>query len=141
MDFSVEALDGGIVINFKKFLIEEGQNYSIVDGPQNFIYAFSDSVGEVHGSNRGKYVINISLGGSSKVSDPNQGKWLAHDIIEVLEWEFLMLLAVGSTLLQDFLLPGTTWFNIHEYCNSIKFFFTITAFALEVHVIGKSGGK
>ena len=37
--------------------------------------------------------------------------------------------------------PGPTWFNIHEYRNSLKIFFTITAFVLSVHFIDKSGRK
>ena len=45
----------------------------VFDAPQNFS-VFSGTVGEVHGSNRGKAVINIILGGTFKVSDPNQGK-------------------------------------------------------------------
>ena len=36
---------------------------------------------------------------------------------------------------------GTTWFKIHEYCNSLNFFFTITDFALAVHVLEESGRK
>ena len=48
MDASVEAIDGDIVLKFKKFLLEQGQgvNDIIVDGPQNFIYELSDTVGE-----------------------------------------------------------------------------------------------
>ena len=114
MDDYVEAVDGDIVLNFKKSLVEEWGNDIFVDVPQNFIYAFSDTVGELHSSNREKNVINISLGGTSKVSDPNQGKWLSHGILGVLAWVFLTLLVVGADLLQDFLPPGTTWFNIHE---------------------------
>ena len=40
------------------------------DGPQKFICAFSDTVGEGHGSNMDKADINLSFGGTSKVSDP-----------------------------------------------------------------------
>ena len=130
MDGYVEAVDGGIVIKFKKFLVEEGGNRIIVDGHHNFIYEFYDTVGEGYGSNRGKSIINISLSGSSKVHDPNQGKWSVYDILEVLAWEFLILLAVGDALLQNFLPPGPTWLNIHEYCNILNCLFTITDFAL-----------
>ena len=49
MDASVESVDGDIVLKFKKFLVEEGENDIIVDGPQNFIYAYDDTVGEGHG--------------------------------------------------------------------------------------------
>ena len=52
-----------------------------------------------------------------------------------------MLLAVGAALLRYFLPPGPTWFKIHEYCNSLNFLFTITAFALEVYVLEKYGRK
>ena len=69
-DDSVEAVDGDIVLKFNNFLVEEGENDIIVEVPQNFVYAFSDTVGEVHGSNRGKYVINISSGGTSKIIIP-----------------------------------------------------------------------
>ena len=95
----------------------------IVDGPQNFIYAFSDTVGEGHGSNKGKDVINLRSVGSSKVSDANQGKLLSHGILAGLAWVFLTLLDVGADYLQYFLPPGTTWFKIHKYCNSLDFFF------------------
>ena len=44
MDAFVEAIYSDIVLKFKKFLVEEGGNEIIVDGPQNFIYAFSDTV-------------------------------------------------------------------------------------------------
>ena len=65
MDASVESVDGDIVLKFKKFLVEEGENVIIVDVPQNFIYAYSDTVGEGHGSNRVKVVIELSTGGKA----------------------------------------------------------------------------
>ena len=46
MDSSVESVDVDIVLKFNKFLVEEGVNDIIVDGPQNFIYELSDTVGE-----------------------------------------------------------------------------------------------
>ena len=84
MDNSIEAVDGDTVLNFNKFLVEEGENDIIVVGTQNFIYEFSDTVDKGNGSNRGKAVINIISGGRSKVSDPNQGKWLSNGIMLVL---------------------------------------------------------
>ena len=60
MDASVEAVSCDIVLKFKKFLVEEGENYISVS--QNFIYAFSDTVGEGHGSKRGKSVIELRTG-------------------------------------------------------------------------------
>ena len=129
-DAYVEAVDGYIVLKFKKFLVKEGGNEIIVDGPQNFIYKFSDTVGEGHGLKGGKSVINISLGGTSKVSDPNQGKILSYGILTGLEWVFLTLLAIGADLLQYLLPPDPAWLNIHKYCNSINFFFSITGFYL-----------
>ena len=112
MDASVEAVYGDIVLKFKKLLVEEGGNDMVFDAPQN-LSVFSGTVGEVHGSNRGKAVINIILGGTLKVSDPNQGKYFSHGILIGLAWGFFMLLDVGSALLQDLLPPGTTWFKIH----------------------------
>ena len=56
---SVEAVDGDIVIKFKKFLVEEGENEISFSGPQNFIYTFSDNFGEGHGSNRVKAGIDL----------------------------------------------------------------------------------
>ena len=97
----IEAVDGGIVLKFNKFLLEEVENEIIVDGPQKIIYVFSDTVGERHGSNRVKAVINLSSGGRYKVSDTNQGKWLSHGILEGLARGFLALLAVVTDLLQD----------------------------------------
>ena len=88
MDASVQDLDGYIVLKFKKFLVEEGVNDIIVDGTQNFIYAFADTFGEGHGSNRGKYVNNLSSCGTSKVSYPNQVKCLSHGILAGPSWFF-----------------------------------------------------
>ena len=141
MDDSVEAVDGDIVLKFKKFIVEEEGNEISFDGPHNFIYTFSDTVDEVHGSNRGKAVIKIRLVGSSKVYDLNQGKWLSRGILTGLARRFFMLLTVGADLLQYFLPRGSTWFKIHEYCNSLNFFFTIIAFALAVHDLEKYGRK
>ena len=141
MNAYVEAVYGKIVLKLKKFLVQEGGNKIIVDGTQNFFYIFYDTVGEGHGSNRGKSDINISPGGTSKFSYPNQGKWLSRGILAGLAWIFLTLLAVGADLLRDFLPPDTTWFKIHEYCNRLNFFFTITYFSLAVHVLDKSGRK
>ena len=62
MDASAEAVDGDILLKFKKFLVEEGENEISVSGPQNFIFVFVDTVGEGHGSNRGKAVIGLSTG-------------------------------------------------------------------------------
>ena len=45
MDTSIEAVDCDIVLKFKKFLVEEEENEISVSGPQNFIYAFVDTVG------------------------------------------------------------------------------------------------
>ena len=111
---SVEALYGDIVLKFKKFPVEEGGNYIIFGSPQKFIYDFFGDVGERHVSNRVKCVINISSGGTSKVSDSNQGKLLSNFILAGLAWVFLTLLAVGADLFQYFLPPVPTWLNIHE---------------------------
>ena len=100
MNASDESVDHDIVLKFKKFLVEEGWNDIIFNGPQNFIYVFADTSGEGHSSNRGKAVINIISGGSSKVSDPNEGKWLSHGITTGLSWEFLMLLDVVADSLK-----------------------------------------
>ena len=66
---------------------------------------------------------------------------MAHGIMVGLAWEFLMLLAVGADFLQYFVPPGTTRFNIHEYCISLICFFNITNFALVMHVLEKFGRK
>ena len=100
MDASVEDAYGDIVLQFKKLLVEEGGNDIIVDGTHNLIYSFSDTVGETYGSNRVKDVINLRLGGISKVYDNNQGKWLAHGMLIGLAWGFFMILAVSNALLQ-----------------------------------------
>ena len=60
MDAYVEAVDFDIVIKFKKFLVEEGENEIIVS--LNFIHRFSDTIDEVHGLNRGKAVIDLRTG-------------------------------------------------------------------------------
>ena len=60
MDTYVEAVDGDILIKFKKFLVEEGENK--ISFIQNIIYEFSDTDGEVHVSNRGEAVIDLSTG-------------------------------------------------------------------------------
>ena len=62
MDASVEAVDGDIVLELKKFLVKDGENEISVGGPQNFICAFADTVGEGRGSNRGEAVIDLSTG-------------------------------------------------------------------------------
>ena len=99
MDASVEAVDGDIVLKLKNLPVDEGVNDIIVDGTQNFIYTFSYTSDEGHVSKRDKDVINISSFGSSKVSDPSQGKWLSHGIMAGLVWVFLMLLDVDADLL------------------------------------------
>ena len=99
MDASVESVDGDIVLKYKKLLVEEGGYDIIVDITHKFINTFADTVGEVHVSNRGKSVIYLSSGGTCRVSDPNQGKWLAHGILAGLSWGFLRLLDFGATLL------------------------------------------
>ena len=45
MDTSVEAVDGDIVLKFNKFLVEERGGEISVSGPHNFVYAFSDTIG------------------------------------------------------------------------------------------------
>ena len=62
MDASVEAVDGNILLKFKRFLVEGGENEISVSGTHNFIYGFSDTVGKGHGSNRGKSMIEIIPG-------------------------------------------------------------------------------
>ena len=82
-----------------------------------------------------------------QVEDPNflipiksSGYLMASSTVG-LTWGFLALLDVGAALLQYFPHPGLTWFNIHEYCSSLNYFFTITAFALAVHILDKDGRK
>ena len=62
MDASVEDVDGDIVLKFKKLLVDYEKNKICVSGHHNFIYAFSDTIGEGHCSNRGKVVIDLSIG-------------------------------------------------------------------------------
>ena len=141
VDAYFEAVDGNIVLKFKKFLVEEGVNEIISNGPQNFIYAFTDTVDEGHGSNRIKTVINFISVGSSKFSGNNKGKWLSYGILSGLACGFLNILAVGAALLQDFLPPCPTWLKIHDYCKSLNILFSVKAFALAVHVLEKYGRK
>ena len=54
IDVSAEAVYGDIVPKFKNLLLEEEENKISFSGIQNVIYAFYDTVGEGHGSNRGK---------------------------------------------------------------------------------------
>ena len=44
---------------------------------------------------------------TSKVYDPNQGKWLSHGILTGLAWVFLTPLDVSSALLKYFFPPGS----------------------------------
>ena len=60
MGASVESIDGDISLKFNKFLVEEGQNE--ISDSHKFIYSFSDTVGEEHGSNRVKSVIDLITG-------------------------------------------------------------------------------
>ena len=46
MDASVESLDGDILLKFKQFLVEEGDNETRVRGTRNVIYAFYYIAGE-----------------------------------------------------------------------------------------------
>ena len=85
---SIEVVYGDIVLKLKKVLVEEEWNDIIFDSNQNFIYARADTVGEGHGSNKGKSVINLSLGVTFKVYDPNQGNRLARGILVGLAWIF-----------------------------------------------------
>ena len=62
MEASIEAVDGDIVLKFKKFLVEEGENKISVNVPQKFTYAFVDTFGEEHGSNRDKALIELNTG-------------------------------------------------------------------------------
>ena len=60
MDASVEAVDGDMILRFKNFLLEEGDNEISIS--QNFIYAFTDTVSEGNVSNRGNTVIDLITG-------------------------------------------------------------------------------
>ena len=62
METYVEALDGDIVLKFKKFHVEEGENEISFSVQQNFIYSFSNAVSEAHASDRGKSVIYLIIG-------------------------------------------------------------------------------
>ena len=62
MEASVEAVDGDIVLKLKNLPVEEGKKKISVSGPQNFIHSFYDTIGEGHGSNRGKSVIDHRIG-------------------------------------------------------------------------------
>ena len=61
MDTSVEAVDGDIVLKFKKFLVEEGENE--ISASQKFIYAFDDTVGE---SSMLYLILTLMLGTGNK---------------------------------------------------------------------------
>ena len=62
------------MFKFNKFLVDERGKDIIFYVTKNFIYSFSDTAGERHSSIRDKAVVNLSSGGSSKISDLNQGK-------------------------------------------------------------------
>ena len=92
MDASDESVDSGIVIKFKKLLVEEGENEISVIGPQNFIHAFSGTVGEGHGSNRDKAVIYLSTGevtapsatGNDILLDSDEKIWMQYVLYLIL---------------------------------------------------------
>ena len=62
MDASVEAVDGDIVHTLKNILVEDRENEISAIDPHNFIYTFSDTVGDRHRLNRDKAVIDLSTG-------------------------------------------------------------------------------
>ena len=78
MDASVKALDGEILLKLKKFVLEEGGNEISVS--QNFIHAFSDTIGDGHGAKKCKTVIGLSTG---EVSAPSEtgNELLLHSVI------------------------------------------------------------
>ena len=90
MDASVEALDGEIVQKFKKLPLDYEENKICVSVPQNFIYACSDTVGEVYCSNRGKVVIDLSIG---EVPEPTE-TW--NDILLDIDGKIWMHYAVSD---------------------------------------------
>ena len=84
MDASIEAVDCDILLKFKKFLVEEGENEISVS--QSLIYSLSDTFGEWNGSNRVKAVIEISTGevptppetGNDILLDSDGKKWMQY---------------------------------------------------------------
>ena len=79
MGASVEAVDGGVLLKFNNFLVEEGGNEISVS--QNFIYEFPENVGEGHRSNRGKAVMDLSTGEVPATSATGNSILLDSDII------------------------------------------------------------
>ena len=59
MNASIGDVCGDILLKFKKFLVEEGENDISVSGPHKFIYEFAYNVGAGHGSNKGNSVIDL----------------------------------------------------------------------------------
>ena len=90
-------MDGMVIVEFIKMLVEKGEVPIHKDVENKFIYANgSDDLG--YHTAKAAFVLNLSSGSKEVVKVPNMMVWLVHGVMAFLAWAVLVSISVNVSL-------------------------------------------
>ncbi|KAL7580487.1 hypothetical protein ACA910_003619 [Epithemia clementina (nom. ined.)] len=163
MNATIAQTDTQTILQFTKFLSEEGEHPIFSDRPNTFLFA--------HGANNGAgphisygsfevlpnhctvYIKDELQNGFAlnqqgaeagvEVVDLQRKLWVAHGACAAIAWGILVPLAIGASLIRKVLvqvlgLSEGAWFQLHRVLNFLAAALTVAAFAIGVRAINES---
>jgi hypothetical protein len=106
---SIEEMDGMVMMEFVKILVEEWEVPIHKDEENKFIYAKgSDDLG--YHTAKAAFVLDLSSGLKEEGKVPNIKVWFAHGVMAFLAWGVLVPISVNASP------KGPLWFSLHRSC-------------------------
>jgi len=135
IDSSIVRSDAGVVLNFTKIAIEDGEIPLAVDGSNTFLGAIGFGNLWIHRS-RGSFVVDFAnaQAGVETVETKKKMYWKVHGWLAALAWGLLSPIAIGVALCRPWF-PDGLWFKIHTNLNYLVTVTTVAAFAVAVAAI------
>jgi hypothetical protein len=131
-------MDGMVIVEFIKMLVEKGEVPIHKDVENKFIYANgSDDLG--YHTAKAAFVLNLSSGSKEVVKVPNMMVWLVHGVMAFLAWAVLVSISVNVSLFRDRFPKGPLWFNLHRNFNTASFALLFGTFSIAVTYTTKEG--
>lgn len=133
IDPSIVRTDAGVVLNFTKIAVEDGEIPLAVDGSNTLLGAIGFGSFWIHKA-RGSFAVDFVGGGVAAVETRVRIYWKVHGWLAALAWGVLSPIAIGVALCRPWF-PDGLWFKIHTNLNYLVTATTIAAFAVAVAAI------